>query len=126
MWPTAPILGWRETGGSATAPIGPAMTTLRLVIAYLASMIRYAGIAYVVLQVALWHTFYFGAAWRLTAPVLAVAWAVTVTVYLRRHPASPRFACVDSALYVVLALGAQACVPPAVRDGASSWLVIAM
>jgi len=39
---------------------------------------------------------------------------------------SPVVACVDSAVYVALALGAQACVPPAVRDAAFSWLVIAM
>ena len=39
---------------------------------------------------------------------------------------SPFLACVDSAVYVALALGAQACVPPAVRDNAFSWLVISM
>jgi signal transduction histidine kinase len=102
------------------------MTTLRSLIAYLATMIRCAGIAYIVVQVAIWHSFYAGAAWRLAAPALAVAWAVTVAAYLRRYWPSPLLACADSAVYVALALGAQACVPPAVRDGALSWLVIAM
>jgi len=102
------------------------MTTLISLIAYLASMIRCAGVAYIVVQVILWHSFYSGAAWRPLAPALAVAWAVTVTVYLRKHAPSARFACADTAFYLALALGAQACVPPAVRDDVLSWVVIAM
>jgi signal transduction histidine kinase len=102
------------------------MTTLRSMIAYLAAMVRCAGTAYVVVQVAIWHSFYAAASWRLAAPALAVAWAVTVMVYLRRRWPSPFFACVDSAVYVALALGAQECVPPAVRDNTFSWLVITM
>jgi signal transduction histidine kinase len=102
------------------------MTTLRSVIAYLAMMIRCAGIVYIVVQVALWHSFYTGSAWRLTAPALAVAWAVAVTVYLRSYRPSPFLACADSAVYVALALGAQACVPPAARDDAFSWVIITM
>jgi signal transduction histidine kinase len=110
MWPT----------------IGPAMTTLRSVVAYLASMIRCAGSIYIVVQVVIWHSFYTAASWRLAAPALAVAWAVTVMVYLRRRWPSPFFACADSAVYLALALGAQECVPPAVRDDMFSWLVISM
>ena len=34
--------------------------------------------------------------------------------------------CVDSAVYLALALGTQACVPSDVRDSACSWLVISM
>lgn len=102
------------------------MTTLRSVIAYLAAMIRYAGVAYIVVLVALWHSFYLAAPWRLTAPALAVAWALTAVAYLRRRPPSPLLACVDSAFYLVLALGGQACVPPAIRDQAVSWVVVAM
>jgi signal transduction histidine kinase len=126
MWPTGYVPPWRATGASGPVPIGPAMTTLRSVIAYLASMVRYAGIVYIVVQVIIWHSFYTAPAWRLAGPALAVAWAATVTVYLRRRWPSPFFACVDSAVYVALALGAQECVPPAVRDDAFSWLVIAM
>lgn len=126
MWPTGYTPRWRATGGSGTAPIGPAMTTLRSVIAYLATMIRCAGIVYIVVQVAIWHSFYTGSSWRLAVPALAVAWAVMVTVYLRKHWPSPFLACADSTVYLALALGAQACVPPAVRDDAFSWLVISM
>jgi len=102
------------------------MTTLRSVIAYLATMIRCAGIVYIVFEVVIWHAFYTAAAWPLVAPGVAVAWGATVILYLRRYLPSPVVACVDSAVYVALALGAQACVPPATRDSPSSWLVIAM
>ena len=126
MWPTGYASRWRGTGGSGTAPAGPAMTTLRSVIAGVASMVRCAGIVYIVVQVVIWHSFYAAGAWRLAAPALAVAWAATVTVSLRRRWPSASLACVDSAVYVALALGAQECVPPAVRDDMFSWLVIAM
>jgi signal transduction histidine kinase len=55
-----------------------------------------------------------------------VAWGALVIVYLRRYLPSPLVACVDSAVYVALALSAQACVPPATRDSPFSWLVITM
>src|ERR1700728_4361299 len=126
MWPTGYAPRWRAGGGSVTAPIGPAMTTLRSVIAYLALLIRSVGIVYIGVQVVIWHSFYTGASWRFVAPVLAVAWSISVALYLRRHWPSPSFACVDSAVYVALALGAQACVPPDVRDNTFSWLVISM
>jgi signal transduction histidine kinase len=126
MWPTDNVHQWRETVGSPPLPTGPAMTTLRSVVAPLASMIRSAGIVYVVVQVLIWHSFYTADASRLTAPVIAVAWAAAVIVCLRRRWPSPFLACVDSGFYVALALSAQECVPPNVRDDAFSWLVISM
>ena len=126
MWPTDNVHQWRETVGSPPLPTGPAMTTLRSVVAPLASTIRSAGIVYIVVQVLIWHSFYTADAWRLTAPAIAVAWATAVIVCLRRRWPSPFLACVDSAFYVALALGAQECVPPNVRDDAFSWLVISM
>jgi signal transduction histidine kinase len=126
MWPTGYIPRVGAASSSGTAPIGPAMTTLRSVIAYLALLIRCAGIVYIVVQVAIWHSFYTSASWRLVAPVLAVAWSMAAAAYLRRHWPSSCLACVDSAFYVALAIGAQACVPPQVRDNAFSWLVISM
>jgi signal transduction histidine kinase len=107
-------------------PAGPAMTTLRSTIADLALMVRCAGIVYIVVQVIIWHSFYTAASWRLAAPAVAVAWALTVVAYLRKRWPSPFLACVDSAVYAALAVGAARCVPPAVRDDAFSWLVIAM
>jgi signal transduction histidine kinase len=126
MRPTEyPPRRWR-TRDSGTVPIGPAMTTLRSVIARLASVVRCAGIAYIAVQVALWPSFYTADPWRLAGPVVAGAWAAVVTVYLRRNWPAPLFACLDSAVYLALALTAEGCVPPAVRDHAYSWLVIVM
>ncbi len=102
------------------------MTTLRSVIAHLATMIRYAGIAYIVVQVAIWHSFYAESPWRAAAPALAVAWAAAAALYLRRHPPSELLTWADTTAYLALALAAQGGVPPSVRDSAFSWLVIAM
>jgi signal transduction histidine kinase len=81
---------------SGAMPAGPAMTTLRSVIAYMA------------------------------APALAVAWGAAMAVYLRKGSPSSYVACADCAVYVGLALGAANCVPPGARDAALSWLVISM
>jgi signal transduction histidine kinase len=102
------------------------MTTLRSMIAHLATMIRYAGIAYIVVQVAIWHSFYAESPWRAAAPALAVAWAAAAAFYLRRHRPSELLTWADTAAYLALALAAQGGVPPEVRDSAFSWLVIAM
>jgi signal transduction histidine kinase len=126
MWPTGSVHKWREVDGSPAVPIGPAMTTLRSVIAPLASMVRSAGIVYVVVQVVIWHSFYTADQWRLAGPAVAVAWGATVVVCLRRRWPSPVLAEADSAVYVALALCAQGCVPPQVRDDLFSWLVISM
>jgi signal transduction histidine kinase len=126
MRPTDSPLPWRVTGDSGAVPVGPAMTTLRSVVARLASVVRCAGIAYIAVQVAIWHSFYTADPWRLAGPIAAAAWAAAVTVYLRRRWPAPLFACLDSAVYVTLALSAQGCVPPATRDDAFSWLVISM
>jgi signal transduction histidine kinase len=102
------------------------MTTLRSVVAFLASMIRCAGMVYIVVQVVTWHSFYAANSWRLAGPALAVAWGATMTACLRRRLPSLPLVCADSAVYVALALGAQGCVPAAVRDDAFNWLVICM
>ena len=74
----------------------------------------------------IWHSFYTADAWRLTAPVIAIAWAAAVIVCLRRRWPSPFLACVDSGFYLALALTAQECVPPNIRDDTFSWVVISM
>jgi signal transduction histidine kinase len=126
MRPTEYALRQWRTRDSGTVPIGPAMTTMRSVIARLASVVRCAGIVYIAVQLALWPSFYAADPWRLTGPVAASAWAAVVTVYLRRTWPAPVFACLDSAVYLALALAAEGCVPPAVRGHAYSWLVIVM
>lgn len=102
------------------------MTTLRSVIARLASVVRCAGIVYIAVQVAIWPSFYAADPWRLAGPAAAAAWAAVAIVCLRRTWPAPFAACLDSAGYVALALTAEASVPPAVREHAYSWLVIAM
>ena len=56
--------------------------------------------------------------------MILIRWQSSVS--LRRRWPAPLFACLDSAVYVALALSAQGCVPPAIRDDAVSWLVISM
>src|ERR1700743_2749349 len=126
MWPTVSVPRWRATGGSGPASAGPAMMPLRSLVPYLATMIRWAGIAYIFVQVAIWHSFYAQSAWRLAAPALAVAWAVGVIAYLRKNWPSRFLTVVDSAAYAALALAAQAGVPPEIRDTPFSCLGIAM
>jgi signal transduction histidine kinase len=126
MRPTDSPPWWRLTSDSGAVPSGPAMTTLRSVVARLASLTRCGGIAYIAVQVAIWHSFYAADSWRLAGPIAAAAWAAGATAYLRRRWPGPLFACLDSAAYVALALIAQGCVPPAIRGDAFSWLVITM
>src|SRR3984957_3637164 len=126
MRPTDSPLHSRVTGVSGAVPIGPAMTTLRSVVARLASVVRCAGIACIAVQVATWHSFYTADSWRLAGPIAAAAWAVAVAAYLRRRWPAPLVVGLDSAVYVALALSAQGCVPPATRYDAFSWLVISM
>jgi signal transduction histidine kinase len=131
MWPTGYLLRQGKAGRPPSTSAGPAMTTLRSVITYLAALIRSLAAAYVVIQVFIWHSFFTANPWRLAAPLAAVAWAVVAVLYLRHRylrrgwPAW-QAACLDTAVYVTLALSAEACVPPAIRGEAANWLVIAM
>src|SRR5579872_5914682 len=124
--PTDHLPRWRVSGDSGFMPVGPAMTTLRSVIARLASLVRCAGIAYISVEVVIWHSFYMASPWRLVAPVVAMAWMATAAMCLRRSSPAPLFACIDSAVFVAFALSGQEAIPPAVRDQAFSWLVISM
>ncbi len=123
----AGYLSWsRVTGDSGAVLTDPAMTTLKSVIARLASVVRGAGIAYIAVQVTIWNSFYSADLLRLAAPVAAMGWAAAATVYLLRGSPSPLFACIDSAVCVAFALGAQGAVPPGIRGHAFTWLAISM
>lgn len=126
MWPKGYVPRWLAADNTGSIPIGPAMTTLRSVIAQIASVVRCFGIAYVGVQVAIWHSFYAVSPWRLAGPAAAAVWAAAAVIYLRRLRPVWTFACVDSGVYVVLALTEEWCVPPATRGEAASWLVIVM
>jgi hypothetical protein len=102
------------------------MRTLRSVVRQIASVIRGIGIAFIIVQVAIWRSFYEADPWRLAGPVAAVLWAVAVVVYLRRRCPVWPLVCLDSGIYLTLALSAGWCVPPATRGGPANWLFIAM
>jgi signal transduction histidine kinase len=102
------------------------MTTLMSVITRIAAVIRGIALAYLAVQVAIWHSFYAADPWRLAGPVAAAAWALAVLAYLhRRRPVWP-FIGIDAGVYTVLALSAGWCVPLAIRGQAGTWLFIAM
>jgi signal transduction histidine kinase len=107
-------------------PMGPALATLKSMVARLAYLVRCASIVYIVVQVIIWHSFYTAIPWRLVAPAIAVTWAATAMTYLRKRHPSAFLAGLDFAVCVGLALGAPASVPPSVRDDVFSWLAISM
>jgi signal transduction histidine kinase len=104
----------------------PPGNAVRSVAARIARAVRCIAIAYVVVQVIIWHSFYAASPWRLAGPAAAVGWGAAVVIYLRRHWPSWQLAVLDSGFYIVLALGAGWCVPPAMRGDAANWLFIAM
>ncbi len=89
-------------------------------------MTRCLAIAYVAVQVAIWHSFYLADLWRLAGPVAALAWAAVVVAYLFTRWPQWQFAVVDSIVYVVLALSVGWCVPPDMRGDTANWLYIMM
>ncbi len=102
------------------------MTTLRSVAARIGRTIRGIAIAYITVQVIIWHSFYAADPRRLAGPALAVLWAAAAVIYLRRRCPVWQVACLDSVVHVVFAVGAMLCVPPAMRGDAANWLYIAM
>ena len=102
------------------------MTTLRSVAARIARIVRCIAIAYIALQVIIWHSFYVAGPWRLAGPAAAIIWGAVAVVYLRRRWPGWQAACIDSGVYIVLALSAGWCVPPVMRGDAANWLFIAM
>jgi signal transduction histidine kinase len=111
---------------SGSAPAGPAMTTLRSVTARIACTVRCVAIAYIAVQVIIWHSFYAADPRRLAGPALALLWATAAVIYLRRRWPVWQVACLDSVVHVAFAVGAMLCVPPAMRGDAANWLYIAM
>jgi signal transduction histidine kinase len=108
------------------APDWPAMTGLRSVAARIARTVRCIAIAYIAVQVIIWHSFYAADPWRLAGPAVAIAWGAAAVAYLRRRWPAWQLVGVDSGVYVVLALTAGWCVPAAIRGDAANWLFIAM
>lgn len=127
MWPSGYLAQLWAVRARDGAPAGPARTALTSVAARIARTIRCIAIAYIAVQVVIWHSFYAADPWRLAGPVAAVAWATAVVACLRcRLPPIWQFAVIDSGVNVALALGATWCVPPAMRGDAANWLFISM
>jgi signal transduction histidine kinase len=126
MWPFG-YLPQREAAGAAREPsAGPAMTTLGTVTARTAYLIRCIALAYIAVQVLIWHSFYAAAPWRLAGPLAAVAWGAAIVAYLlRRRPRWP-LVCADSGVQVALALSAALWVPAAMRGDSANWVFILM
>ena len=111
---------------AAGGPGGPAATTLTAVAARTVSAIRGVALAYVVLQVIIWHAFYAADVWRLAGPALAVASMAAVLAALWWHRAGWRLAIADPAVQVILALGLTWCLPPAMHGDSASWLYVSL
>jgi signal transduction histidine kinase len=105
---------------------GLAMSVLRSIIGRIAAVVRGAGAVYVIVQVAIWHTYYAAHPWYLAGPCAAVAWGGAAAIYLRlRRPPWPLII-LDCSFYAALAIGAGMCVPPDMRGVAGNWLYIAV
>ena len=96
------------------------------VIARTTSVIRGLVLAYIVAQVLIWSPFYAARPARLAGPAVAAACCAVAVVYLRRRRPGWPLIVADSAIHVALALGAEWCVPPAMRGDTSNWLYIAV
>jgi signal transduction histidine kinase len=118
-----------EAGGAVAAeevPAGAAMATVLAVAARTAWTIRCIALGYIVIQVAIWHSFFAARPERLAGPAVAVLVAAAVAARLRWSQPGWRLATLDTAAAAALALGAWWCVPPAMQGDTSSWLYIAV
>ena len=126
MWPFG-YLAQREMADAARGPsAGPAMTTLGTVTARTAYLIRCIAVAYIGVQVLIWHSFYAAAPWRLAGPLAAVAWGAVVVAYLLRRRPGWLLTCADSGTQVALALSAALWIPAAMRGDTANWVYILM
>ncbi len=126
MWPFGYLAHPEATGAARWPSAGPAVTTLGTVTARTAYLIRCIAIAYIVVQVLIWHAFYAAAPWRLAGPLVAVAWGAFVVAYLRRRPPGWPLICADSGVQVALAISAGLWVPAAMRGDSANWVYILM
>jgi signal transduction histidine kinase len=110
----------------ASGPAGPAATTLTAVAARTASAISCVALAYIAVQVIIWHSFYAAEPRRLAGPALAAAGIGMALTGLRWPRAGWRLAVADSAVLVTLALGLTWCLPPQMHGDSASWLYVAL
>jgi signal transduction histidine kinase len=122
----ADLTGFSGFSDFSDQPAGPATTTLRAVTARTAAVVRCLAMAYIGVQVVIWHAFYPADPWRLAGPAAALGWAGLVVCYLFTRRPHWQFAVADSLVYVLLVLSVGWCVPPAMRGDTANWLYIMM
>jgi signal transduction histidine kinase len=105
---------------------GPAVATFAVVGAAVVTVVRCLVIAYVVLQVAIWHSFYTAVPWRLAGPAAAVACAAAAVTGLRRGLPARWLALGDVPVHLALALSAVLFLPPLMRGDTANWLYLAL
>ena len=113
-------------GAGAQASGGPAMATFGTVAAATVTVVQCIVACYIVVQVAIWHSFYAAAPWRLAGPAAAAACAAAVVAGLRHGVPVRRLALADASVHAILALSAAAFVPPLMLGDTASWLYIAL
>ena len=86
--------------------------------------IRCLAVAYVVVQVGIWHSFYAAQTWRLFGPAVAILWAAALATWLARHRPSTAPVVADAAVLIALAISGRWWVPPDMRGDTASWLYI--
>ncbi len=104
----------------------PAVATFAVVAAAVVTVVRCLVIIYVVVQVAIWHSFYTAVPWRLAGPAAAVACAAAVVTGLRRGLPARWLALGDVPVHLALALSAAVFLPPLMRGDTANWLYLAL
>ncbi len=113
-------------GAGPQASGGPAVATFGTVAAATVTVVQCIVVGYIVVQVAIWHSFYAAAPWRLAGPAAAAVCAGAVVAGLRRGVPVRRLALADTSVHAMLALSAAAFVPPLMLGDTASWLYIAL
>ena len=113
-------------GAGAQASGGPALATFGTVAAATVTVVQCIVVGYIAVQVAIWHSFYAAAPWRLAGPAAAAACAAAVVAGLRQGLPVRRLALADASVHAMLALSAVAFVPPLMLGDTASWLYLAL
>src|SRR5512135_1589705 len=105
---------------------GPAVGALDAVVARATAVLRALAVAFGLLFVLIWHSWYAAAPWRVVPPLLSLGWGVVFAARCLRHGPLPRLVGVDVGLDLLLALcGGRLVPPPSVGDG-GNWVFVAV
>ncbi|HMA45738.1 MAG TPA: hypothetical protein VKP11_00780, partial [Frankiaceae bacterium] len=105
---------------------GPAVGALDAVVARATAVLRALAVAFGLLFVLIWHSWYAAAPWRVVPPLLSLGWGVVFAARCLRHGPRPRLVGVDVGLGLLLApCGGWLVPPPSVGDG-GNWVFAAV